>query len=445
MIRKDLKALFSRFGIILVACASVGFGLSSPAGSDGRPSSLRALKRQDIARHRIYRSLSLKPQPVGSVKKITGASLPVDKDDDGMPDSWETANGFNVNDPNDAWLDADKDGVVNLFECQLGSDPNDASTPPIVTVGTSDMVDYTDLEEALDSAADGSCIRVAKGTYFVNYMTFIPKVIMIQGGWNADFTVRNLKTNPTVLDGSKKDDDEVLYFSFASGNSAVILDGLKITKGAGGFGAVNLLAQTTAFLKASIFNCLIVKSKSDDEYGSVLSFCNWDSSLSDRTIANTVIGTNTASGIYAQITDYSKSRWRILHSAIAKNTNGGGENGYGIEVFTQGTASLKTHIFNSILWGNEQEDLNIRWTGLTFKVDHTDIGRVQAEYGAKYVKGAGNLNKDPKFMGPASANYHLKATSPAINKGIKKGMPVTDFEGDKRVKGALPDMGPDER
>jgi hypothetical protein len=430
MINGSRKRILLIMGLVVCLCAAQGFGLSRRA--------------QDIAQDQIYRSLSMKPQPVGSAKQISGAALPADKDDDGMPDSWEKANGFNPADPNDAWLDTDKDGVVNLFEYQLGSGPKHAATPPIVTVGTSGGEDYTDLEDALDNAALGSCIRVAGGTYKVNYMTFDLAVVMIQGGWNADFTVRNLKTYQTVLDGSSSADDEVLYFSFTSGNPVVILDGLKIINGKGYFGAVNILAQTKAFLKSSIFNCLLVKSGGDSDHAGVLYFNSWGSSLSDRTIANTVCAGNTASGIYAQVTDSAKARWRIIHSAIAKNTNGGGDNGFGIEAFTLGTGNLKTHIFNSILWGNAQKDIYIHSSNIVFNVDHTDLNKVLAEYGAKCNLGAGNLNKDPKFVSPSKADFHLKSTSPVINKGLKKGMPTIDFEGDKRVKGAAPDMGPDE-
>ena len=171
---------------------------------------------------------------------------------------------------------------------------------------------------------------------------------------------------------------------------------------------------------------------------------NWDTSRSDRTIANTIIGTNQADGIYAQITGSGKTRWRILHSVIAKNMSGNTGNGYGIRAFTGDAGSLKAHVFNSIIWWNRREDVMLTWDDLTFKVDHTDLGVVGAWSGAKCIPGEGNLKVDPKFVASSKADYHLKGTSPLINKGIKKGMPAIDFEGDKRVKGAAPDMGADE-
>ncbi len=440
MILKAKTTIIIGLGFILIACAAAVW--ARWAGSVKQTPSLTALRMRDIAKERMFSSRALSPQPGPMGKPLDSASLPVDKDDDGMPDSWEKAKGFNPSDPNDAWLDADSDNVVNLFEYQLGSNPKSATSPPVVTVGTSSAADYESLADALDGCESGSVIRVAKGTYKVNYMTFDPKTVMIQGGWSADFQKRDLKLYPVTLDGANK--DEVLYFSYTSGTNGIILDGLKIVRGKGHFGAVNLLAQNTAFMKTSIVNCFIIQSLNTSDYGAALHTNNWDTSLSDRTVANAVICGNKASGIYAQVTDSTKARWRIINSAIYGNKNGGGYNGYGIESFTLDDGVLNAHVFNSILWGNAQEDISIRWN-IAFNVDHTDLARALAEYGAECNLGAGNLDANPGFVAPGSGNYHLKSSSPLINKGINKGIPKIDFEGDKRVKGAAPDIGPDER
>jgi YD repeat-containing protein len=46
-----------------------------------------------------------------------------DSDGDGMPDGWEVANSFDPRNPSDAILDADRDGLTNLEEYQLGLNP----------------------------------------------------------------------------------------------------------------------------------------------------------------------------------------------------------------------------------------------------------------------------------------------------------------------------------
>ncbi len=399
-----------------------------------------ALKQQDINKIRYY-ALSKALGPINSTIPADGASFPADKDDDGMADSWEKRNGFSTTNPNDAWADADKDQVVNLFEYQLGSDPRDPNSPRVVTVGRSSLADYTNLADAIDDSAAGSIIRIAKGTYKINYLTFDPKIVMLQGGWSPDFQKRDLKLYPVTLDGANK--DEVLYFSFHSGKPVIILDGLKIIRGKGTIGGSVFLAQGAAFMKMSLFNCGFVQSGTNFTFCGVINFTSWGDSLADRTVANTVIGGNNASGIYAQITENGRARWRVINSAVYGNKNGGGINGYGIDAFTLSNGLLSAHVFNSVLWGNAQEDINIRWD-IKFGIDHSDLGKVIADYGAECVIGAGNLDVNPGFLDSAHQNYHLRNSSPLINQGINKGLPLTDFEGDKRVKGAAPDIGPDE-
>lgn len=51
-----------------------------------------------------------------------------DDDRDGMPNFWEQRNGFDKDDAGDAVLDADGDGLDNLGEFAMGSDPRDADT-----------------------------------------------------------------------------------------------------------------------------------------------------------------------------------------------------------------------------------------------------------------------------------------------------------------------------
>jgi subtilisin family serine protease len=59
-----------------------------------------------------------------------GDACDSDDDDDGMPDAFETANGFNPLDPADAVEDADGDGFTNLAEFKAGTDPLDPESKP---------------------------------------------------------------------------------------------------------------------------------------------------------------------------------------------------------------------------------------------------------------------------------------------------------------------------
>jgi hypothetical protein len=52
------------------------------------------------------------------------AEYSADSDGDGMPDTWETRYNLNPNDPSDAAMDEDGDGVTNLNEFLAGSPPS---------------------------------------------------------------------------------------------------------------------------------------------------------------------------------------------------------------------------------------------------------------------------------------------------------------------------------
>ena len=67
-------------------------------------------------------------------KKEVVAKTVVDSDGDGIPDDWEIEHGLNPNDPSDAGLDPDKDGLTNFEEYQVintysrSTDPQNSDT-----------------------------------------------------------------------------------------------------------------------------------------------------------------------------------------------------------------------------------------------------------------------------------------------------------------------------
>lgn len=75
---------------------------------------------------------------------------PVDSDSDGMPDAWESTHGFQSNNPADAALDADDDGLSNLEEFLAGTDPHD---PDSDGDGVSDGVELHHGSDPLSAAS----------------------------------------------------------------------------------------------------------------------------------------------------------------------------------------------------------------------------------------------------------------------------------------------------
>ncbi len=73
-----------------------------------------------------------------------------DTDGDGMPDDWEIANGLDPNDPSDAGLDPDGDGLTNLEEYQHGTDPHNWDTDGD---GVSDLNEILGGSDPLDPSS----------------------------------------------------------------------------------------------------------------------------------------------------------------------------------------------------------------------------------------------------------------------------------------------------
>lgn len=68
---------------------------------------------------------------VGGYPVLASGTAPTDTDHDGMPDSWESANGLDPNDPSDRNGDADNDGYTNLEEYLNGIVGNGSNNPAV--------------------------------------------------------------------------------------------------------------------------------------------------------------------------------------------------------------------------------------------------------------------------------------------------------------------------
>ena len=105
---------------------------------------------------------------------------PPDTDSDGMPDKYEIANGFDIDDPDDADEDADGDGSSNLEEFIAGTIPTDPSS---VLVITATSVDGDDIILSFD-AVEGKSYS-------------LQSVLDLRSGrWQAIDTIQSAPTGP---------------------------------------------------------------------------------------------------------------------------------------------------------------------------------------------------------------------------------------------------------
>ncbi len=124
-----------------------------PASPDGGGPSLTKISESEYGNDYINWTAAAPTPGAANVQ------LPPDSDDDGMPDSFELANGLNPNDPNDAVLDADGDGQNNRAEYLAGTNPQDDADYFHATVATGSGVPAVHFT------------AVAGKTYTVQYKT----------------------------------------------------------------------------------------------------------------------------------------------------------------------------------------------------------------------------------------------------------------------------------
>jgi hypothetical protein len=148
------------------------------------------------------------------------------------------------------------------------------------------------------------------------------------------------------------------------------------------------------------------------------------------TIVNCLFIGNFSTGNGGAIQGDFGSRLTVLQSTISRNS---ALRGCGIQ--SDGLSDL--YMTNCIDFGNVRADDITSWT-LGFDVLAIAFSDVEGGF-----SGPGNLNADPLFVNPASADCHLQPGSPCIDAGIiaAPGLSATDLDGAPRSLGRAPDMG----
>lgn len=350
-----------------------------------------------------------------------------DLDDDGMDDDWETANGLDPNNPKDAWWDADSDHTLNLFEFQLGTDPQDETSPIIYEVRPEDGPVY--LDSLIESAETTlRVIRMTGGQYDAQVLAVFYENfrIMLQGGWNDDFTEHNPDLYPTTWEGTT---DEALNILIPIGNStitksAVVLEGINFKAleyfSLGGAAQVSLNSGVATL---SLYNCTFI---GNTHYGFQTTHKNQVESV-DVFMVNTVMSNNLKGGIYTQVTDFAEGRWRVINCTI--NNPEGFEGG--IDGLTADSGVLQVDYINSINWGNGNLAMNFFSNDIVYvNMLNSNIDAITETINILDV--VNSINTDPLFVDVMANDWNLEEGSPCIDTGIDVGLSFA---------GTAPDMG----
>ncbi len=331
------------------------------------------------------------------------------------------------------------------------------------------------------------------------YTFIIRNGIDVYGGFSGDETSLEERTNywigqinETILSGDLDQNDDYTQWDTYSSNSVnnannsynvvyyynvyteTVLDGFTISGGNAnrkvsrpyhdGGGAH--LTNNKAFLR----NCRLIYNRGNNAGGAI--------TFSGGTLIDCVFSYNLATGecgdtgdggavklhnggnlINCIITDNYSSNgsargggvccsWstghRIVNCVIANNRTNGTGGGIG----NYGTNTSRTKAFNTILWGNYQDNNRIQFGGTSMTFSYCAI---EGGY-----TGTGNINLSetnetgPNFFNPVDGDWRLESSSPCLNTGNNSYidgsdslLPVisTDIDGNPRVLDTTVDMG----
>lgn len=293
---------------------------------------------------------------------------------------------------------------------------------------------FATFSKAYTTAAGGSIIKAAQGTFvFTSQLTF-NKSLTLKGGYNP-VTGEQDYSNKTIIDGNNA--IRMMYIQDAWLN--VTMDNFIFQNGNNptGYGVVAFVGRGT------ISNCIFRNNKAlaTNMGGGALGFSGTPSG-GETFIVNCVFHNN--SGYNGGAIFFGGARTlNIINSTIADNTCVSGDGG---GIYYGATAIL--NLRNSIMWGNKKGASNqIRGTGTT-NLNHNII-----EGGKGQVAGTVNVindddtdakNSNPLFVDNVVDNYKLQTGSPAINAGDNALIPAgttTDVKGESRILNTTVDLG----
>jgi parallel beta-helix repeat protein len=281
---------------------------------------------------------------------------------------------------------------------------------------------FDQVQEAIDAAAPGDRIRVARGTYVEHLM--LDKAVILEGGYSGPPNwLRSPADYPTVLDGNETASVVRIH------NASPVVDGFVITRGRGtgfinyGGGVYAIGASASPVINGN----LIVENTAADGGGLFID------DLSSPYVSNNTILRNHASSNGAGIYIDYRSSPTIVNNAIVDNSLGFG--GQGIFTFNLPSPIIRN---NTIIW----QKVGVRvWSG-NIVLDRNNVWSNTVDY-LGITPDEHSLSVDPKFQSGID-NFHLRPDSPLIDRGSADDAPSFDFDGDPRPLGAGIDIGPDE-
>jgi hypothetical protein len=219
-------------------------------------------------------------------------------------------------------------------------------------------------------------------------------------------------------------------------HSNATVEGNTVISNSAGYGGGALLLTSDAALYANTF----LYNQATFVNGGGLALA----SGSNAHLVNNIIALNQAGGSGGAGISVSNSSPQFIHTTIAGNEGGDGS---GIYVFSSPGHVSDVSLTNTILVGHST-GIYVR-EGNSATLTATLWGSDQWANGTNWngpgdiATGAINISGDPAFVNAAGGDFHIGATSAAVNAGVDAGVRV-DIDGEPRPRGDGFDMGADE-
>lgn len=347
-------------------------------------------------------------------------SAQMDSDNDGMDDDWEIANALDSDDPKDAFADNDGDYTLNLQEFILGTDPNDTASPVIYEHPPEDPLQNV-YDRMFMASEETTVIRMTGGVYEFEYGATAHGNyrLMIQGGWNEDFTEYDPCKYPTVLNprhNQRRFATISMTASFAS-YMGVAIDGIEFGAGEFDFGMLQLFSYSVASY-FHVHNCKFSGSSTNGLFPAADFGCP----SMDVTVSSSVFADNLTGGIAFACDANDFVNARIINCTFENPSASAGA----IEFYPRRVPRMiNVKIVNSILWNNgalgpfsgefemneliiETENCSLEPMTFPFQVIETNT-----------------INIAPEYNDSAIGDFTLVDDSPLVDAGLPTGLPYS--------------------
>ena len=161
---------------------------------------------------------------------------------------------------------------------------------------------FANIQQAINSAAEGATIRVAEGRYHENLVISGSKKLVLEGGWDNNFLHRAPDANLTVIDGDINGD--------GIGDGGVVrieaLSGLTITLDINGFtiqngvsedgGGIFAMAHTSAIVILNLDGNIIRYNNSPNTAGGIGVYAQDPGANVQSTLTNNILYGNRTVG-----------------------------------------------------------------------------------------------------------------------------------------------------